>query len=219
MEVKTIKQEGSANILTWTSRIKKKQIFLLQPCRYRFALIILIESQTGQEMEECLANKGRKSNAEKGEITKNLLATYNNVEIRKSLATSCRKVQQQNSLFFAAVLNGILFCSVLNDKIFRFFSSFKIRQTAKNIVNSDPYVSRLLLCCKDVESNPGPLPNALVSDDNSSTGSNRSVKTRPATKERAPGASAVAAAERVALREADRISKFERTLIRDNFNI
>ena len=158
---------------------------------------------------------------EKGEITKNL-ATYHNVEIRKSLATSsCRKVQQQNSsrLFLAAVLNGILLYSVLKNKIFRFFSSFKIRQTGKDIVNSDPYVSRLLLCCKDVESNPGPLPNALVSDDNSSTGSNRSVKTRPATKERAPGASAVAAAERVAAREADRISKFERTLIRDNLHI
>jgi hypothetical protein len=207
MEVTAIREGGSESIVTWTSRIKKKECFM-QPCRYRFALIILIESQTGQEMEECLSKKGRKSNTAKGEIRKKV-ATYSNVE---TTTKTCK--QQNSSLLFAVVLNGILFCLVLKNKYLN-FQSFKIRQTAKDVVNTDPYVSRLLLCCKDVESNPGPLPNTLVSDDNSSTGSNRSVKKGPTNKERAPGAGV---AERSAAREADRISKFERTLIRDDWH-
>ena len=76
----------------------------------------------------------------------------------------------------------------------------------------DPFVSRLLMCCNDVESNPGPLTPA-ANDDNSSTGSSKSNKAKQNPKERQ--------AERQAERErstvgstADRLSKYERSLIR-----
>jgi len=39
----------------------------------------------------------------------------------------------------------------------------------------DPFVRRRLMCCNDVESNPGPLTGA-ANDDNSSTGSSKSNK-------------------------------------------
>jgi hypothetical protein len=59
-----------------------------------------------------------------------------------------------------------------------------LRLHARDVTAPDPFVSRLLLCCNDVESNPGPLAS---NDDNSSTGSNRSVKTKANPKDRPQG--------------------------------
>ena len=82
-------------------------------------------------------------------------------------------------------------------------ASFKLDAFGKR----DPHVSRLLMCCNDVESNPGPL-TTTANDDNSSTGSNKSTKARQNAKERQ------SERERSTVSTLERLNKHERSLIR-----
>ena len=84
-------------------------------------------------------------------------------------------------------------------------------RTCDAVDTNSPFVSRLLMCCNDVESNPGPL-TATANDDNSSTGSSKSNKAKPTPKDRQ--AERQAERERSTVSAADRLSKYERSLIR-----
>jgi hypothetical protein len=189
MEVTTLSRGGGFFLVTMSDKT-------WQPCLlYRFARYILI----GEKSEKCLSRelKGRKE-SERNEVQ-----------------------QKGSSLLFGKVLKGTrvdILKKEIKIKLFYFSCSDVFRQIAAFFGGTDPFVRRLLLCCNDVESNPGPLNNAaaLASDDNSSTGSNRSVKNRQVgQKDRQGGLTT----ERSAASNAERLSKFERTLIRNEFVI
>jgi len=190
MEVTTLSRGGGFFLVTMSDKT-------WQPCLlYRFARYILI----GEKSEKCLSRelKGRKE-SERNEVQ-----------------------QKGSSLLFGKVLKGTRVVDILKKeikiKLFYFSCADVFRQIAAFFGGTDPFVRRLLLCCNDVESNPGPLNNAaaLASDDNSSTGSNRSVKNRQVGQKDRQGGPTT---ERSAASNAERLSKFERTLIRNEFVI
>ena len=183
MEVTALTRGGVFSSVT----MSEKYFTHCQPCLYRFARFVLI----GEKSEKCLSRelKGRKES--------------------KRNAVQQRRRRGSSSLLFDKVLKGTRAADIIKIKPFYLPWTDKFRQIAE-FFGSDPFVRLLLLCCNDVESNPGPLTN-LASDDNSSTGSNRSTK-KIVQKER-PGAQN----ERSAASNAERLSKFERTLIRNEF--